>query len=219
MLLFRKLTLVAVAVVASLPVLAVPTLRLFDGTTTVTVQDGSAGDSSALANVINYSGVIGVWNINVSTASSLGTSSSPLLSLVNFNNATAAGTMTIEFSETDFDQDPLNVKVFTGGINPSGGSTTASSLYDAANTVFAGTQLTSFTSAADSYNKTVFAGASPLAPYSLTLKSVLTATAAGTFGSTIQLTGVPEPGFYGALALGLSGLFAAVVRRRKSSNV
>ncbi len=34
---------------------------------------------------------------------------------------------------------------------------------------------------------------------------------------TFTITAIPEPGFYGALALGLSGLVAAMIRRRKSA--
>ena len=55
----------------------------------------------------------------------------------------------------------------------------------------------------------------PTSPYSLALIAVLTATGAGqTFNFDFTVTGVPEPGFYGLLALLLSGLYFVSMRKR-----
>jgi len=58
--------------------------------------------------------------------------------------------------------------------------------------------------------------ANPAGPYTLTLVAVLTQSAAGANNFELSESVVPEPGFYGLLALGLGGLFLAVQSRRKA---
>ena len=59
--------------------------------------------------------------------------------------------------------------------------------------------------------------AAPLSPYSLALVAVIHATAKDQlFSFDFSVTGVPEPGFYGLLALALSGLFFFGFRSRNA---
>ena len=82
------------------PAAAVATLSLFDGTTTVTISDGGAGDLNPIAGVVTFSGTIGVWLVNVSTGFS--NSPFPHIDLNSFDLSTAPGTLSIKFADTDF---------------------------------------------------------------------------------------------------------------------
>jgi len=96
---------------------AVPTLTMFDGTTTITITDGGAGDSSALAGSVVWVGAIGVFNINVNTGLTkpiLGTSTAPHMDLNFSANATAAGSLSVTFSDDGFNYTGSLVDVFGG---------------------------------------------------------------------------------------------------------
>ncbi|MCD6044043.1 MAG: hypothetical protein K0R40_3646, partial [Burkholderiales bacterium] len=43
---------------------ALPSLRVFDGTTTLTITDGMIGDGSGSAGRVVWDGTIGIWNLN-----------------------------------------------------------------------------------------------------------------------------------------------------------
>ena len=80
---------------------AVPTLTLFDGTTTITITDGSGLDANAAVGAVTFSGRIGVWDVNVSTGITkpvIGSSTVPMMDLNSVDHSTGAGTLTITFS-------------------------------------------------------------------------------------------------------------------------
>jgi hypothetical protein len=60
-----KAILVAAAVISAGSLYAVPTLTIFDGTTTITVLDNGSGDRDARLGVVSWSGTIGVWNLSL----------------------------------------------------------------------------------------------------------------------------------------------------------
>jgi len=100
-----------VLLAGTLAVYALPTIRLSDTVTTVTVGDGTVADTaSGVPGVVSWTGPVGDWFVTVTTgmtkpASGLGSASSPRFHLSEVN-AFATGpnpnTLTIEFSETDF---------------------------------------------------------------------------------------------------------------------
>jgi hypothetical protein len=233
---FKKLSLIAVAAAASLPMLAVPTLRITDNLgNSQTITDNVAGDLSATLGRVTWLGTVGAWDISVSTGSTkpfLGTAQTPIMNI----NSTAtrigntdAGSLTFELFEDGFLANPFQAKL-TGAVSSgnNSGTATLSSLLDQTNPFdpFTGSQYAS-TGGALAYNTTSDAvlsvtgnSISPLTPFSLTLKTVVTMVAGGANGTVnvnAALSAVPEPGFYGALAIGLSGLFAAVARRRTAA--
>ena len=203
------------------PAHAVPTIQLSDGATTVTVADNGVGDSNPTVGEVTYVGAVGAtWFINVSTGESkplLGTAQSPHMDLNSINNSNAAGTLTILWSDTDFTgigTGQLKVGgTLTSGV---GSSVDFFAYYDPANALFALTDLITaegpFGPGAYSQVKTG-AIAGP-APYSLTLESVITHTAAGntSFNKELQLQ-VPEPATL--LLLGSGVMMLGLLRSRK----
>lgn len=84
---------------------ATPMLRLFDGSTTVSITDGGGFDLAAAAGVVQFSGVFDVWLTNVSTGftkPNVRNATDPQMRLNSVNVTSGAGTLTIEFSETGF---------------------------------------------------------------------------------------------------------------------
>jgi hypothetical protein len=127
---------------------AVPTLTLFDGTTSVTVLDGGAGDAApGTAGQVLYSGGFGVWNIIVTTGISKpqgGFSAiNPGLDLSFILTSTGAGNLTMTWSDTDFGPASGNFNASIGGtFATTGGSAAFTTYYDPANLVPATTLLT-----------------------------------------------------------------------------
>lgn len=85
---------------------AVPTLRLTQGASSVTVSDNGGGDINALSGVVTFSGAVGDFIVNTTTGITkpiLGSATVPILDLNSINvNGNNAGTIVLEFSETDF---------------------------------------------------------------------------------------------------------------------
>ena len=113
---------VALAVIGlSTPVHAIPQLRIFDGTTTITITDNAAGDLNAIPGVVTWSGAVGVWIVNVDTGltkPNTGSAIFPVMDLNFVDQSNAAGTLTLSFTETDFGP------VSPGGISAQIGGTT-----------------------------------------------------------------------------------------------
>lgn len=84
---------------------AIPQLRISDGTSTITITDGGAGDGNAAAGAVTWIGAIGVWTINVDTGITkpiIGNSGLPILDLNFVDVSSSGGTLTVTFTETDF---------------------------------------------------------------------------------------------------------------------
>src|SRR5206468_2996497 len=88
----------------------------------VTINDGGAGDTSALAGAIVYSGSVGAWDFIVTAGLSKpasGTATSPAMQLTIFANSTNSVATTLDawLSETSFGPSgpTVNVNWFGGG--------------------------------------------------------------------------------------------------------
>jgi len=100
-----KTILAVTAVISAGSVYAVPTLTIFDGTSTVTIMDNMAGDSNPAAGVVTWIGSIGLWNINVDsgfTKPAVGGVTNPHMDLSFSANSTSAGLLTLFFSDSGF---------------------------------------------------------------------------------------------------------------------
>ena len=102
---------VALALAATSVSQAVPTIRITDGFTTVTVSDGGVGDGSAIAGFVQYSppaGTFAGWSVILSggiTKPVIGSVTAPELDLTWQIARTAGagnGTLTVLFSENGF---------------------------------------------------------------------------------------------------------------------
>ncbi len=188
---------------------AVPTLTLFDGTTTIVVTDGSGLDQSGAAGVVTFNGVIGVWDINVTTGLTkpvLGSASAPEMDLNSIDHSTGAGILTITFSETGFTAPSGMVLTAIGGTQDNG------------TIKYVADQGTNHLTSIGALNSTPFASSATgvltgATNYTLSQVVTLTHTAAGvtSFDATLHL--VPDGGMT-AMMLGL-GLLGVEGLRRK----
>src|SRR5690348_2337275 len=104
---------------------AVPTLTIFDGSTTVTIMDGGSGDSCAAAGCVVWIGTIGVWNINVDTGLTKPVTGDPThldMDLSFAAHSTRAGNLTLSWSDDGY--------TVSGGAVDGIGGTTDGSVFD-----------------------------------------------------------------------------------------
>jgi len=217
-------------------------LRVFDGTNTVTVTDGGAGDSDATTGSIvvttatlTSGGITGWSQINVTTVFSNKTSGDDfaMLELATSARSNANGpltTLTIDVTDTAFSQpaSSTNFVMTSKVVNTSvPGTETVQGFYDSTNSgnnAFsipgqASTALQTVTSSGVDINPSSVLIIPGTSPFALTYRSVLTPTAHSQFFSTDnQLTvSVPEPSSVALLGCGVFGLIGYVRKRRKAA--
>ena len=138
-----KYLLLGIAVLGWHPMLrAVPQLRLFDGTTTLTVTDNDGNDLEPMPGSISYSALFGNWNVNVfggmAGALPLNPTTSIFVRMVfDITSTSDGGTLNLLFSVNDFRPAPGNQSSdrVSGVVGPGG-----SLLYQS----FGGTNNTNF---------------------------------------------------------------------------
>lgn len=222
----KSFSLTAALALASVSAFAVPTLVISDGINTpLAFTDGGLGDLSANGDgeIQIFNQTIGNWTVSLSGAITNqfpSTATEPFLTLnstVKLDSPANTGSLTILFYEQGFMADPFQ-GLLTGGVSSSSLAGTGEISAEVNNATYAGGSALPF--GADSLN-ILGPGQTPLSNYTLGLRTVVNVTgvtnSARLLTISANLAAVPEPGFYGALAVGLSGLFAMAARRRRAA--
>jgi hypothetical protein len=212
---------------------AVPTLLLDYGSSgTILVTDGSGLDSAPISGVVNYSafGFAG-WSASVTTGITKpdqGSQSYPVMHLNTVEaSSSAAGTLTLYFSEWDFTSSggALGFLTSLGGFSANG-SVLYETYWAAGNVALNQANLASLTLSTNKLGSLTggpgsFSGdqwgviLSAPSQYTLTQKVVITHASAGTTSLDAHLT-VPDGGATLAL-LGMSLIGICVLKRKMSA--
>jgi len=173
----KRLAAAACIVAFASSTFAVPTLTIFDGTTTIVVTDNALGvdiggvDVNGALGATTWIGSIGVWTVNVDTGFTkplLGSGVSPHMDL-NFSAVSTsggpAGTLKLTFSDNGF--------TYTGGLTDAWGGTTGGSVI---NKVFV--------------NSTQIAGLGPVGPgpFSGSTSGLATLTPTDVLSLVVEIT-------------------------------
>lgn len=207
-------------------------LLLYDGSTTLIIDDGDVVppvDSTVAAGAVTFAGDIGVWDITVTTGVTkpvVGSASSPRMNLVVFalsNSALASNTLTVWFSETGFGPSSLGAVAELKPNNTSG-TVTYATYQDTGDALFGsavppaapGTLITTTPALGPGAVSDVRSGAlsSGAAFYSLTQAITISHGAGNALTTNVDATlAVPDGGMTIAL-LGLAMIGLEGLRRR-----
>lgn len=191
---------------------AAASLELFDGFTTITIMDGSGLDASAAPGVIIFNGVIGVWDINVSTGLTkpiIGSPSNPQMDLNSIDHSTGPGFLRIRFTDTGFIASPGSATAAIGGTQGNG---------DVRFRTYQNLTLLTDSGvlASTPFMNSASAPVTVAAPYALTEEVIINHTAAGvtSWDASLEVTFVPEGDTLFAM-LGLAAVGGAFALRRR----
>jgi hypothetical protein len=227
----RRIALVA----AGLLVLAVPlvaaavSVRLSadGGVTWIQCDDGAACDLTSAPGVVTFSGSVGPFTVNVTTAitePALGSASFAILDLTNVSVSGGSGSLIIQASHTGY-TGPLPGGMYpallsVGGTAPPGGTVSFAGYLDDGNTLFGTTSLlgTLGPFGPPAFSGSVAGAAGATAPFALTLVANITHTSAGNTSFDFEVRPrVAEPGMLSLFGIGLGSVLVGGRRHLRIS--
>lgn len=222
----RALVLAGLLVFALPLVAAAVSVRLSadGGATWVQCDDGAACDASLIPGVVTFTGSVGAFTVNVTTAitePALGSASFAILDLNSVNVSEGPGTLIIQASHTGY-TGPLVGGIYpaslhVGGTAPPGGTASFAGYLDDGNTLFGtGALLASFGPfGAGGYSGNAVGAASATEPFALTLVAWIThdrAFSNSSFDFEVRPR-VAEPGMLSLFGIGLGSVLVGGRRR------
>jgi hypothetical protein len=197
---------------------AVPMLKIWDGSTTITVVDGGVGDLLPGSGQVGTAAAIGNWWLNLVVGFGHDVLGDQIhLGSLNASNP-LGGTVWVALTDTDFTNSGANPLNFGGGI---GGAAAGSVQYwmyvDDSNTPFGEGTLIGTGSGSGAFSGSFSDWASVTGTYSMTLKAKITHGWSNYHQVTsLDFVGrVPEPATLALLGIGLAGIGFAARRREK----
>ncbi len=164
-----------------------------------------------VVDAIAFAGSVGVFNVNITSATTKTATNNPVeMSLTTNSTSNAAGTLVIGVSDTDFLVDQAyNFELSSTGV---GNTLTATGYQDPANALFGLINATSLLSLTGSgFDADYNFSTAPGTPFSLSMITTITHDTAETTNSTSSFK-VPEPSILALFGAGLFGL--GLTRRR-----
>jgi len=172
---------------------AVPQLRMSDGTTTIIVTDNDANDSDPTAGVVTYFGDIGQWKLSNlesgATKPSDGSPSEPYIDLDSFSASSAAGDLTVQFTDTDYTAATGTFDAEVGGF--AGGTASFTYYIDPNNAPFGTNIIVAAFPASNVIGSASNGTINVTAPYSITIEAKIHHTTAANTGFDAQFTITP----------------------------
>ena len=204
-------------------------LTLSSGATTVTINDGGAGDLSPFSGQITFIGMVGTWSMNVTTGT-VGTN--PLIDLnsvdtLGIGSGTGANALSLKFSSTGystpfaatFDAAVGGTLAVTHGLSYSAYVDTTNALNGVQTLI--GSTLSFSNPSPPGVSPLPFAGitaggfAAANTPYSLTQVVTISGTKGGTTSFDASIEAVPEPATVALLGGVLLAAFGTLRRKAR----